>query len=293
MMALETPVSAAFGLTMAVLGHTVGWPMAKGGSHAITNAMAEHFLSLGGEIITNQRVISLEQVPPARAVLFNLTPRQIIDIAGDSLPSGYRQTINRFKYGPGVFKLDWALDGPIPWTSQDCALAGTVHVGGTFEEIAAAERAVWQGKHPERPFIILAQQSLFDPTRAPQGKHTAWAYCHVPNGSELDQTERIEAQIERFAPGFKDRIIERASYNSRQIEEYNPNYVGGDINGGLQILRQQFTRPAGIVYLLLLHSTGRRSSWYVWLLRCESGDERSPEASVTHVCVVSSALVAT
>jgi phytoene dehydrogenase-like protein len=217
--------------------------MAKGGSHAITIAMAKYFETLNGEIITNQHVSSLEQIPTARAVLFNLTPRQIIEIAGDSLPSGYRRTLNRFKYGPGIFKIDWALDGPIPWTAQECARAGTVHVGGTFEEIAAAERAVWHGEHPERPFIILAQQSLFDPNRAPEGMHTAWGYCHVPNGSDHDMTERIESQIERFAPGFKDRVVARASYNSREIEEYNPNYVGGDINGGLQILRQQFTRP--------------------------------------------------
>lgn len=244
MMALETPMSAAFGLTMAVLGHAVGWPIAKGGSQAISNAMADYFQSLNGKIITNLHVSSLDQIPPATAILFNLTPRQIIDIAGASLPDGYRRTINRFKYGPGIFKIDWALDGAIPWTAQECALAGTVHLGGTFEEIAAAERAVWHGRHPDRPFIILAQQSLFDPGRAPSGKHTAWGYCHVPNGSELDMTERIESQIERFAPGFKDRILARASYNSRQIEEYNPNYVGGDINGGLQILRQQFTRPA-------------------------------------------------
>ena len=173
-----------------------------------------------------------------------MTPRQLLKLAGDDLPSAYRAQLRRYRYGPGVFKLDWALDGPIPWRAAACARAGTVHVGGRLEEIAAAERAVWRGEHPERPFVLVAQQSLFDPTRAPAGKHTAWAYCHVPHGSPVDMTDRIEAQIERFAPGFRDRILARHALGPAALEAYNPNYVGGDINGGLMHWAQFFTRPA-------------------------------------------------
>jgi phytoene dehydrogenase-like protein len=243
MMPLEKLGTGAFGLTLGVLGHAVGWPIAKGGSHSITDALAQYLLSLGGEIVTNRRITSLDELPPAQIVMFNLTPRQILSIAGESLPSGFRRQLGHFRYGPGVFKIDWALDGPIPWKAEGCALAGTVHLGGTMEEIARAERSVGQGDHPERPYVLLAQQSLFDPMRAPEGKHTAWAYCHVPNGSVVDMTTRIEAQVERFAPGFQDRILARATYNAQEMETYNPNYVGGDINGGLQDLRQQFARP--------------------------------------------------
>lgn len=243
MMPLETLGTGAFGLTMGILGHAVGWPIAKGGSRSITDALARHLLSLGGEIVTNHTVTSLDELPAARIVMFNLAPRQILSIAGESLPSGIRRQLGRFRYGPGVFKVDWALEGPIPWKAEGCSLAGTVHIGGTMDEIARAERSVGQGDHPERPYVLLAQQSLFDPMRAPEGKHTAWAYCHVPNGSDVDMTERIETQIERFAPGFKDQILARATYNAQEMEAYNPNYVGGDINGGLQDLRQQFTRP--------------------------------------------------
>jgi phytoene dehydrogenase-like protein len=217
--------------------------MAKGGSQSIADALAQYLRSLGGEIITNRHISSMEEIPPSKAVLFDLTPRQILQIAGDELPAGLRRQLGRFRYGPGIFKLDWALDGPIPWRAEECAQAGTVHIGGTLEEISAAEQSVSRGEHPDHPFVILAQQSLFDLHRAPEGKHTAWAYCHVPNGSQQDMTAQIEAQIERFAPGFKERVLDRAAFNTREVEAYNPNYIGGDINGGIQDLRQQFTRP--------------------------------------------------
>ena len=186
---------------------------------------------------------SLDELPPARAVLLDVTPRQVVRIAGDRLPSGYVRRLGRFRYGAGVFKLDWALSGPIPWRSEDCARAGTVHLGGTLDEVAASEATVGHGGHPERPFVLLSQPSLFDPSRAPDGQHTAWAYCHVPNGSTVDMTGRIEAQVERFAPGFRDVILTRHVMAPADFESYNANYVGGDINGGAQDLRQLFTRP--------------------------------------------------
>jgi phytoene dehydrogenase-like protein len=244
MLALEQPPSAASGLMLGLLGHAVGWPVARGGSQKIADAMSSYLRSLGGEITTDRPVASLDGLPQARAVLFDVTPRQLLRIAGDRLPEGYKRQLRRYRYGPGVFKVDLALDGPIPWKARGCVGAGTVHVGGTLREIAAAERAVTRGRHPERPFVLVAQQSLFDTTRAPQGKHTVWAYCHVPNGSKVDMTECIEAQIERFAPGFRDRIIGRSVMSPAQMELYNPNYVGGDINGGVQDLLQLFTRPA-------------------------------------------------
>lgn len=243
MLPLEQPATAAFGLVLAMLGHAVGWPVACGGSQRIADALASYLRSLGGEVVTGRTIATLDELPAARAVLCNVTPRQLLRMAGDRLPDGYRRGLKRYRYGPGVFKMDFALDGPIPWRVPACARAATVHLGGTLEEIAAAERAVWRGDHPARPFVLLAQQSLFDPTRAPAGKHTAWAYCHVPNGSMFDMAERIEAQIERFAPGFRGRILARSVLSPRQMEQYNPNYVGGDINGGVQDLRQLFTRP--------------------------------------------------
>ena len=243
MLPLEQPMSAAFGLMLGALGHAVGWPFPLGGSQAISDALAAYLRSLGGEIVTGAPIGSLAELPPARATLCDVTPRQLITLAGDSLPSGYRDALRRYRYGPGVFKLDLALDGPIPWTAEECRVAGTVHVGGPLPEIAASERAVWRGVAPERPFVLLAQQSRFDPTRAPVGKHTVWAYCHVPSGSQADMTERIEMQIERFATGFRDRILARHTMTAPEMEAYNPNYVGGDINGGVQDLLQQFTRP--------------------------------------------------
>ncbi len=242
-MPLEQITTAAFGLVLGITAHAVGWPIPKGGSQSIANALAAYFQSLGGEIVTGCEVERLDQLPPHRAVLFDVTPRQLDRIAGDHLPPTYRRKLQGFRHGPGVFKMDFALDGPIPWTAPECAQAATVHIGGTLEEIAAAERAVWRGEHPDKPFVLLAQPSLFDSTRAPEGKHTVWAYCHVPNGSTCDMSERIIAQIERFAPGFRDRILARSTRTSMEMERYNPNYVGGDINGGVQDWRQLFTRP--------------------------------------------------
>jgi phytoene dehydrogenase-like protein len=217
--------------------------MPRGGSQKIVNAMAAYLKTLGGEIVTGVEVKSIDNLPKNRAILFDVTPRQLLSIAGDRLPSKYKQRLQHYRYGPGVFKLDLALNGPIPWKAQECLRAGSIHVGGTLPEIAASERAIWRGEHPERPYVLLAQHSLFDPTRAPDGKQTAWAYCHVPNGSTFDMTERIEAQIERFAPGFRDLILARHTFNTVQIEQYNPNYIGGDINGGVQDVWQLFTRP--------------------------------------------------
>ena len=243
MLPLTAPVTASFGLMLSLLAHAIGWPMARTGSQAIVDAMAGYLKSMGGDVITGTPVSDIDELPGARAVLFDLTPRQIVDIAGSRLPERYKRGLGKYKYGAGVFKIDYALDGPIPWTAKECQRAGTVHIGGQAEEIAASEEAVWRGKHPERPFVLLTQQSMFDDTRAPRGKHTLWAYCHVPHGSTTDMTQAIEDQIDRFAPGFRDRIIERRSISAAEMEVYNPNYIGGDINGGAQTLSQFFTRP--------------------------------------------------
>jgi phytoene dehydrogenase-like protein len=243
MLPLTSPATAAIGLMLGLLSHAIGWPMARGGSQRISDALGAHLESLGGEFRTGSPVHSMRDLPQARATLFDTSPRALVEIAGDRLPAAYRDALLRFRYGPGVFKLDYALDGPIPWRAEECLRAGTVHLGGTLEEITESEAAVWQGEHPERPYVILAQQSLFDDTRAPEGKHTAWAYCHVPHGSTEDMTERVEAQIERFAPGFRDRVLALSTMDTSQMEAYNPNYVGGDINAGVQDLRQFFTRP--------------------------------------------------
>lgn len=243
-MSLQRSLTAAYGLTMGLLAHGVGWPMPAGGSQSIADALAAYLRSLGGEIRTGWWVRSLAELPPARVTLFDITPRDLVKIAGDALPAGYRRTLRRYRYGPGVFKLDYALDGPIPWRNPAVARGGTVHVGGTLEEIVASERDAWQGRHSARPFVLVIQPSLFDPSRAPAGQHTAWTYCHVPNGSTVDMTAALEGQIERFAPGFRDRILARSAMNTAQYEQYNPNYVGGDINSGVQDLFQHFTRPA-------------------------------------------------
>ena len=240
---LERSLTAGVSLVLGISGHAVGWPMPRGGSQRISDALASYLRSLGGEIVTLTPVESVDELKPSRVILLDLTPRQLLRIADHRLPTRYRRKLQRYRYGPGVFKVDWALEGPIPWKATECARAGTVHLGGTIEEIAAAEGAVWKGQHPERPFVLLAQQSLFDPTRAPEGKHTAWAYCHVPNGSTFDMTDRIERQIERFAPGFRDLILGRSTMSPEGLEEYNANYVGGDIIGGVQDLRQHFARP--------------------------------------------------
>ena len=236
--------TSAIGLALSTVGHVYGWPLIKGGSENLAEALAGYFVSLGGAIQTGFHVHSLSQLPSAHAVLFDVTPRQLLAIAGHRLSPLYKWQLNRFRQGMGVFKIDWALDAPIPWTNASCREAGTIHLGGTLEEIAFSEDRTWQGQHPERPFVLLAQQSVFDPTRAPKGKHTAWAYCHVPNGSTADQTETIEKQVERFAPGFRDRILARHVMTTQQLEAYNPNYIGGDINSGAIDIRQLFTRPA-------------------------------------------------
>lgn len=241
---LDRPLSAAFGLVLGILGHVVGWPTAQGGSQRIADALAEYLRSLGGRIITGRRIESVEQLPAARAALFDLTPHQFLRTAGNRLPAPYQRRLARYRYGPGVFKLDYALDGPIPWRAAECLRAGTVHVGGEMAEIAASERAVNQQEVAEHPFVLVSQPSLFDPTRSPQGKHTAWAYCHVPSGCGVDMTARIETQIERFAPGFHERILARHALSPAALEKHNPNCVGGDISGGVHDLRQLFARPA-------------------------------------------------
>ncbi|HEY1349251.1 MAG TPA: NAD(P)/FAD-dependent oxidoreductase [Ktedonobacteraceae bacterium] len=243
MLPLEAPTSAAVGLVLCLLAHAVGWPLPRGGSQRIADALAAYLRDLGGEIVTDVEIKTLSALPPARVVLCDITPRQLLRLAGTRLSGVYRSQLQRYRYGPGVFKLDLALDGPIPWCARACGRAGTVHVGGTLAEIAQTERAVWRGEHPERPYVLLAQQSLFDATRAPQGQQTVWAYCHVPGGSQEDMSGRIEAQIERFAPGFRQHILARHTFTAHELEGYNANYVGGDINGGVQDLLQLFTRP--------------------------------------------------
>jgi phytoene dehydrogenase-like protein len=237
---LEEPGSAAFGLMLAVAGHYAGWPIPRGGAQRITDALAACF---GGEVRTGVRVESIEEVLPARVVLCDLTPRPLLAIAGHRFTDGYRDKLQRYRYGPGVYKVDWALSAPIPWRASECAQAGTVHLGGTLEEIAASEKAAWEGKHTERPFVLLAQPTLFDPTRAPAGKYTAWAYCHVPNGSTAPMLDAIERQIERFAPGFGETVLARHVTAPADFERRNPNIVGGDINGGAADLPQLFLRP--------------------------------------------------
>ncbi|MDZ7773691.1 MAG: NAD(P)/FAD-dependent oxidoreductase [Balneolaceae bacterium] len=236
--------TSAIGLVLGAAAHVTGWPLPRGGSHTITRAMASYLKSLGGEIRTGWPVERLEELPGGRVTLFDLTPRQVLDIAGDAIPSAYREKLKAFRYGAGVFKLDLALDGPIPWRDERCRRAGTVHLGGELQEMAAAERETADGGHPDRPYVLLAQQSLFDETRAPEGKHTCWAYCHTPNGSTVDMSEAILKQIERFAPGFRDLVIGTHAMNAMDMQAYNRNYIGGDINGGSAELGQLFRRPA-------------------------------------------------
>ncbi|MDQ6623088.1 MAG: NAD(P)/FAD-dependent oxidoreductase [Verrucomicrobiota bacterium] len=240
---LDAPASAAVGLVLGMAGHAVGWPIPRGGSQALADALTSYLRELGGQIETQRRVESLADLPPARAILFDTSVWQFARIAGAQLPSRYRAKLERFRRGPGVFKIDYALSAPIPWQAAECRRAGTVHVGGTLDEIAAAERSVANGEHAERPFVLVAQQSLFDETRAPRGQHTLWAYCHVPNESSFDMSARIEAQIERFAPGFRDCILARHSTNSAALEKSNANLAGGDINGGAADLAQLLARP--------------------------------------------------
>lgn len=246
MLSLDSPITAGLGMFLVQLAHHVGWPLAEGGSQAIADALVAELVALGGDLRCGERVTSLDDLPSARAVLCDVTPRQLLDIAGDRLPSGYRRSLGRFRYGPGVCKVDWALDGPVPWLDGSLDEAGTVHLGGTLAEVRAAEEEVQRGRHPDRPFLLLSQQSRFDRTRVPDsrpGAETLWGYCHVPHGSPVDMTERMEARIEEFAPGFRDRIVARHTMVAPRMEAHNANYVGGDINAGRSDLRQFLFRP--------------------------------------------------
>lgn len=245
-MPFDKTATAAIGMVLGMAAHTVGWPFPKGGSHNISRAMAAYFESLGGNIETGTGITSVGELPSSSTIFFDTTPQQILEIAHGNLPSDYAQKLRRYEYGSGVFKIDLALSDPIPWTDEICRRAGTVHVGGTFEEIAAAEAATAGGNHPEKPYVLVAQQSLFDDKRAPSGNHTCWAYCHVPNSSTRDMSKPIINQIERFAPGFRDCIIDSHTMNTQEMQTYNPNYIGGDINGGKQKVSQLFNRPAGL-----------------------------------------------
>jgi phytoene dehydrogenase-like protein len=241
---LDRPPTAAFGLMLAIAGHGPGWPIARGGSRSIADALAGVLRGQGGRIVTEAPVGNVDDLPPADAVLLDLTPRQVLEVAGHRLPDRYRRRLGRFRYAPGVFKVDWALSEPIPWTAAACREAGTVHVGGGPEAIARSADAAWNGRLDEAPYVILAQPSLFDPSRAPRDRHTAWAYCHVPHGDTRNRTAAIERQVERFAPGFGDAILARSTMNTAALEDHNPNLVGGDIAGGVQDLAQLFFRPA-------------------------------------------------
>ncbi len=240
---LDMAFSAAIGVMFAVMGHTENWPVAAGGSTYITQALAAYLEELGGEIQTNTLITDFRQLPPAKAYLFDTDPLQLSNIAANELPKSYIKRLQKFDYGPGIFKVDWALDGSIPWTDKRCLQASTVHIGGTIDEINRSEKAAWEGKHCDKPYLIVCQQSEFDSSRAPKGKHTGYAYCHVPHGSTVDMTEAIENQIQRFAPDFKDLILARHTTNTEDFKNYNPNHIGGSISGGSNNLTQLFTRP--------------------------------------------------
>jgi len=240
---LSNVATSAIGLVLMAAAHLHGWPIPKGGSQSIANGLGDYFKSIGGKIQTANYVSTLEQLPTSKAVLLDVTPKQLLEIAGSHFSKAYSKQLKKYRYGMGVFKVDWALNAPIPFINEACQKAGTVHLGNTLEEIALGEKLASKGKISNQPFVLLNQPSIFDPTRAPKGKHTAWAYCHVPNGSVSNQTTAIENQIERFAPGFKQTIIARNTINTSELEKYNPNYIGGDINGGIIDIRQLFTRP--------------------------------------------------
>jgi phytoene dehydrogenase-like protein len=248
MLALDQRPSAGVGLVLAALAHTHGWVVSRGGAQRLSDALTAHLRALGGEVHVASPVRSIDDVTPWDLCLCDLSPRPFLKIAGHRLPAAYRHKLERYRYGMGVFKVDWALDGPIPWRSAECARAGTLHLGGTFEDIARSERETWYGRRADRPFVILVQATVFDASRAPAGKHTAWAYCHVPRGSTADMLPHIEAQIERFAPGFRDRVLARAVMAPRDIEQHNENYVGGDIGAGVADIWQFFNRPTWTTY---------------------------------------------
>jgi phytoene dehydrogenase-like protein len=241
---MSAPLTSAFALTFLIIAHLTGWPVIEGGSGQLVTAMTGELAELGGTVTTGSWVERLEDLPPARTVMLDVTPRQLLGMAGNRLPAGYRHALRRFQYGPGVCKVDWALDGPVPWQNEACREAGTVHVGGTIGEISRSEADVNAGRHADRPFCLIAQPGVVDPSRAPAGKHTLWGYCHVPAGSDVDVSDRIEAQIERFAPGFRDLILAKSVLTAADMERYNPGYVGGDITAGAGTLRQTFGRPA-------------------------------------------------
>ncbi len=243
LLSLEEPLTAAFGIMFAVTAHAVGWPIPRGGAQSITNALCAYLAELGGKVIASSRVENLNSLGKFDLALCDLTPKQLLRIAGDRLTASYKHKLERYRYGPGVFKVDYALSSPIPWTAAECARSATVHLGGTLEEIVHSEDAMTHGHHAERPFVLLSQPTLFDPSRAPEGKHIAWAYCHVPNGSEFDMLPRLEAQIERFAPGFRDCVLERRVFSPAALQAMDANLVGGDIGGGLTNLRQFLFRP--------------------------------------------------
>lgn len=244
MIPLDALTSSAIGFVLTIAGHRTGWPIPMGGSQRIADALTGYFRALGGTIHTGSPVTALSQLPESKAILFDTSPRHLMQICGDRLSAVYRWQLKRHRYGMGVFKVDWALSEPVPFVAEQARKAGTVHLGGTFEEIAASERAVWRGNCPDKPFVLFAQQSIVDDTRAPEGKHTGWAYCHVPNGSTKDMTAAITAQVERFAPGFRDTILATHTFDTASMESYNPNYIGGDINGGVVNIAQLFNRPA-------------------------------------------------
>lgn len=243
-LSLRQVPTAAFGLVLGTAAHAAGWPAAVGGSQSVADALISCLRGLGGRVETGSPVRSLAELPPSRVVLLDLTPRQVLSVAGDRLPARYRRRLERYRYGAGVFKMDWALDGPVPWTDHRCREAGTLHLGGTLGEVASAEDDVVHGRHPDRPYVLLVQATVMDRGRAPAGRHTLWAYCHVPHGSTVDMSGRMEAQIERFAPGFRDRVLARHVSTPADLERSNANLVGGDINGGVQDLRQLYARPA-------------------------------------------------
>jgi phytoene dehydrogenase-like protein len=240
---LEFLATAGYGLGLIAAAHAVGWPVVRGGSQKMADAMVTYLRSLGGEVVTGERIDSLDQLPPHRAALFDVSPRALLRIAGDRVPAGYRRRLERFRHGPGVFKMDWVLSSPVPWRAPACLRAGTLHLGGSFEEIAESERASWNGRVSDRPFVLVVQPTLFDRSRAPDGRHTLWGYCHVPHGCDVDMSDAIERQIERFAPGFRDCIVARHAMGPAAMEARNANLVGGDIAGGAADLAQIFTRP--------------------------------------------------
>jgi phytoene dehydrogenase-like protein len=243
MLPLDHMLTAGFGLTLGAMCHVPGWPIPRGGSQKITDALVRYLESLGGEVVADSRVTSIDELPPARAILCDLSPKPLLRIAGHRLPGPYRQKLARYRYGMGAFKVDWALAAPIPWKADECRRAGTLHLGGTLNEIAASEKAAWERRTVDRPFVLLSQPTLFDPSRAPAGKHVAWGYCHVPGGSTVNMLDRVEEQVERFAPGFRDRVLARSVLTPADIEAHNANLVGGDIAAGVTDLRQFFTRP--------------------------------------------------